>query len=321
MHTRPGRSSSSRKAARRYGCCQSRTWLVIVRFVVVLYFMFLVQQWTDSVERPNEALCEIKDTFFMIIPDIPRVMGGGVHAADILIAVQLGMFFVWIFAVSPNRELWIRRWFSMWSYGYFLRMLTVGATHFYAPPFKDQLPYQPDSPYLGALYLLASIRASLNDLMFSGHTMTWVLSARFVFYYGSDRLFHTVYIAAATAGPLLLIAVREHYSADVIVGAGVGTAVFSLYHLWYDRFFRRRWDPTWEVYVPVPMIVSYPCTLTMADGTRCVIGEGRVGERELVGNVPPERQSYMNMVRWLDGGDEHPDAGPSHPGVVTMNPI
>ena len=303
--------ADKRRRRRRQGCwchCEWTTWFVLARFVAVIYVMFLVQQWTDSVERPNPGMCEIKDTFFMVIPNIPRMMNGGAHAADIWILIQLGVFFLWLFTTSPDPQLWVRRWFSMWTYGYGLRVLTVGATHFYPPDFKDQQPYVGDNVFLGALLLLVSVRSSLADLMFSGHTLTWVLSARFVYYYAVSPTFKALYVAGAILGPFLLIAVREHYSVDTIVAAIIATGIFSIYHLWYDKYFRQQWLRTWEVEVTQPMRIVYPVTLQNGDGTEWIIGADRAGEVELVGaGVTPERDAYMKLMRTIDG-----DTGPYH---------
>lgn len=281
---------------------------MIGRFILVIYFMFLMQQWTDSIERPNntDGTCKINDTFFMIIPNMPVSMNSDfmATAADVWILTQLTVFFAWIFATSPDTQLWVRRWFSMWTYGYGLRALLVGLTHYYAPEFKNHEPYAPDNPFYGALLLLIQIRSSLADLMFSGHTMTWVMSARFVSYYGVSLLFKSLYIVGAIFGPLLLIAVREHYSADVVVALFVGYGIFEIYHLWYDRCYRERWLRVWQIEVIQPVRIVYPVTLRMADGTEWVIGANKAGEVELVGgHVTPERDAYMNFTRWVDGDE------------------
>jgi hypothetical protein len=285
---------------------EGRTWLVIGRFILTIFLMFLVQQWSDVQERPNNEICEIKDTFFLIIPNLPRVMDDSfsVHAADAWILIQLGVFFAWIALTSPNRQLWVRRWFTMWTYGYGLRALTVGLTFYYAPEFKDQEPFAADNPFYGALLLLLQLRSSLTDLMFSGHTMTWVLSARFVYYYAASMLFRSFYVAGAVLGPFLLIAVREHYSADVVVAVFVAYGVFEIYHLWYVRGYRERWLRTWEIEVDGPVRIVYPVRVQTAEGYEMVIGADRAGQVELIGaHVTPEREAWMQVTRYLDGDE------------------
>ena len=58
---------------------------MIGRFILVIYIMSLLQMWADSRMRVNADVCEIEDTFFYIIPNIPRIMGSSfsAHAADL----------------------------------------------------------------------------------------------------------------------------------------------------------------------------------------------------------------------------------------------
>lgn len=307
-------AAHGRKRPGAYDCfgVEGRTWLTIGRFLLIVYIMMLVQQWVDSRPRTNNDQCEIGDTLFFIIPDLPRITGDMVSAsvADFWMVIHIVTFFLWIAVTSPNRQLWVRRWFTLWGNGYGLRALVVGLTWYYAPAFKDHEGYVSSNPFYGALVMLAQVRSSLTDLMFSGHTLTFVLSARFVYYYGVSIMFRSFYVISAIFGPILLIAVREHYSADVGVAAIVAYLVFEVYHLWYVRGYRQRWLRVWEIEVSEPIVVIYPVQVTLGDGTQLVIGQERAGERELIGgHVSPERDALMKVLRYIDG-DEVPRRAP-----------
>lgn len=288
----------------RYDCfgIEGRTWYVLARFVVAVFLMSLAQIWTDSQPRPDPATCRVSDTLFMIIPNLPRMTDGRfpAHIADLWIGGQLAVFFVWLYLDAPNRQLWVRRWVTLWTYAYGLRALIVGATHYLPPFFKDHAAYIPENVLYGAILITLQLRASLADLMYSGHTVTWVMSALFVWRYSSVAVFAYLYAAAAVVGPILLIAVREHYSADVLVAAAFGGFIFAFFHLWYVRNYRERWIRVWEVEVAQPTRIVYPVSVEMADGTRMVIGADRAGDVELVGaHVGPWHEAYMKWARYL----------------------
>lgn len=298
------------------------TWAALARFFAVVFAMALMQLWTDSRARPE---CEIQDTLFMIIPNLPRWMGIPLltHAADvwvILTLVALALFIRFNF-FTGERQLYVRRWFSIWTYGYFFRFATVGLTHYVAPIRKGVDAYTPANPFLGALLITFGIQTSLNDLMFSGHTLTWVLAARYVWHYSKSDMFRQFFAVWCAAGPVLLLAVREHVGADVGVALIIGGLLFSWYHLWYVRNFRQSWLRLWELRVDQPMRVVYPLRMTDAEGNEWTIGENREGQVELVGaGVTPEREAYMQLIRWFDDG-QRASPPPPHPMMRTVRSI
>lgn len=297
------------------------TWATIARFFSVVFLMSLLQIWTDSIPRPTDIPeCQVEDTFYMVIPNLPRWMGVPLmgHAADLWILVTILMMIVFIYFNSPagQRQLYVRRWFCVWTYGYFFRFITIGLTHYLAPLRKGVVPYTPPNPFLGALLITVGVKSSLNDLMFSGHTMTWVLAARYVWLYGVNRMFRYFFVIWCMVGPILLVAVREHVSADVGVSFIVGALLFSWYHMWYVRGFRGGWLPVWEVEAAQPMRIVYPLRVVDGEGNTWTIGEDRKGRVELVGaGVTPERSQYMRLLQWFDEGDRYID--PHRPSVLT----
>ena len=215
--------------------------------------------------------------------------------------MQLVVFFAWVLTHAPNVQFWLRRWFTLWTYGYALRATVVGLTLYYPPEFKDHTGFVSSNPFVGALLLAVQVKSSLTDLMFSGHTTTWVLSARFVYYHSVSNVFRMLYVVGAVIGPILLVAVREHYSADVVVAVIIAWLLFEVHYLWIDRHYRDRWLPVWQVEVQEPMRIVYPLSVTDAEGRVWVIGKERAGEVELVGSgVTPERKWLMDYLRWLD---------------------
>jgi hypothetical protein len=123
---------------------------------------------------------------------------------------------------------------------YALRAITLLCTRYPRFPGVNGpyvLPNGYDVPW-GAILIILGVRTTQTDYMFSGHAVGWALTAMFFWHYRRRRSRSTVATVVAVVfwafnvtGMFLLIAVREHYTADVVVGVVVATLVFNVYHL------------------------------------------------------------------------------------------
>jgi len=119
---------------------------------------------------------------------------------------------------------------------FFMRCLTLLATRYPQIPGGLNGLYNPDvNAFVGALLIVVGARATQTDYMFSGHTANWILLSMFFWHYrkagGGYSLMSVLFWAYNLTGVFLLLAVRTHYTADVLVGGFMAGLVFNGYHL------------------------------------------------------------------------------------------
>lgn len=107
---------------------------------------------------------------------------------------------------------------------------------------QTSLPNPPNAPYadvpsipLAAVLVILGVRSTLTDYMFSGHTCVWVLTAIFLWQYRKPGAEYTalamLFWAFNATGIVLLIGVRTHYSADVVIAVFLTILVATLYYV------------------------------------------------------------------------------------------
>ncbi|VDP34410.1 unnamed protein product [Heligmosomoides polygyrus] len=83
-----------------------------------------------------------------------------------------------------------------------------------------------------------------GDMLFSGHTLSMVLSALFIAYYLPSRwqLLQYVPVAFTVLGVVCVIISRTHYTIDIVIAYLLTNFVFRLYHAFceVDVFMERR---------------------------------------------------------------------------------
>lgn len=295
-------------------CCAScngvnwrRIGAVLAIFFIVILSMALVQLWIESHEVEGQG-CKLFDTGQFIIGNATVTFmstSGFSSIADIWVAISVIMFFFWLGLDFSHPEREFGRFFLVWGLVYLQRAFTVGATRY--PLLAGNQPYVPPNPVLGALLITIGIMKTYSDFMFSGHTATWVITGFFIFRYAHNRFLAWLYIAFNCVGPFLLVLVEEHYLADVIVGALIGTWTFVAYHLVNDDKILALLRGVWSVHLEGnnQARIVYPLMMTDAEGNTWEIGGDKKDTVQLVGgNTNPQRYALWRLIKWFDGDFE-----------------
>lgn len=114
-----------------------------------------------------------------------------------------------------------------------LRALTLLCTRYPRIPGGPNDVYVTPNTALGAVLVLLGMRTTQTDFLFSGHTSGWILMALFFWHYHKPGFAPVALLfwLSNVTGIVLLIAVRTHYTADVLVAVIVSCLTFTCYHL------------------------------------------------------------------------------------------
>jgi len=227
--------------------------------------MAMVQLYGDSLPNYNAVCRPLQDLGFKIIPQLGLDWGGGdtdySNVADIWILVAYVSFFLIVLFLIHNPLLVTRRFFWVMTGNFVLRTLVVGVTRYPRLPFALG-NYHPTNFLWGAILVVAGARTTATDIMFSGHTLGFITCASFVSRYMKHSLFSVFYWLFCAIGILSLLAVREHYTADVIVSLFIARLMFSNYHLFLDSEYIRFWKPGLElITIEAPAKITLPATI------------------------------------------------------------
>lgn len=221
-----------------------QTFIVVVYFIISGIFNGLLQLWGDSIPNYPNICGPLHDIGFIILPSINTGVYILDHMADLFIIISLVLFILYIiFGVRRgHKELVFRRFLLCWSLIINMRTLSVAVTRYpRLPAFADN--YTPANIFVGALLIIVGVESTVTDMMFSGHTSVWIIIALFTTYYANKRdIFHYFMWIINISGIVLLIAAREHYTADVIIGIFISTMVFLIYHFLVDTEILNNWD-------------------------------------------------------------------------------
>lgn len=205
--------------------------------------MAILQLYPDSLEDYPRECAPLKDLGFQIIPYLGVNWSSGTDfnsLADIWVIISLITFFVVMTFLLQYPQLILRRWFWIMSLIFVMRALLVVSTRYPRLPYKA-IDYHPSSWWAGALLIISGVRATATDMMFSGHTANWIISASFMSRYSHYGLFSILFWIFNILGILSLIAVREHYTADILVAVFLAKFTFWAYHLFFDSLYMRYW--------------------------------------------------------------------------------
>ena len=191
--------------------------------------------------------------------------------ADIWIIVSLVSFFAIVLFVFYRPQLIVRRFLFIYSAVFAFRALTVMATGYARLPYRSD-PFRPTNPAWGALLIMAGVRTTAKDLMFSGHTAGWILTASMISRYSHHTVLSVMYWLFNIAGILVLDGVREHTTADILVAVLITRLAYSNYHLWLDSEHIRFWRPGIEVTALQPADLFLPLHVVDAVGARYSVG-------------------------------------------------
>lgn len=281
-----------------------RIGVILAIFIGIICSMALLQLWIESHEVKGKN-CELFDTgqFLFGVNAVKFMSGTGFSSiADIWVLVSVAGFFFWLGLDFRYPEREFGRFFLVWGMIYLQRAITIGATRY--PLLNGNVPYVPKNPILGALLVTVGVMKTYSDFMFSGHTATWVVTAFFVCRYAHNRFLAWLYVVFNCVGPFLLIVVKEHYLADVLVGALVGLWTVVGYHLIHDDEFLAPFRGVWNVYLrgDEAVRIVYPITMKDAEGRKWTIGNNMPYVVHLVGGkTSPPRQVLWKLIKWFDG--------------------
>ncbi len=204
---------------------------VIVQWALttlILFFMAMAQLRADLLTPYNV----IYDIGFDVFPQIYAWPTTTFFASivDVWIIVSYGTFlFVCFFWLEHKAKV---RFLICLSLVYAMRTLTLLATRYpLASASITNEPYRAPNVFLSSFLVMIGMRTTQLDYMFSGHTAVWTLASLFVAVYGKSRVGAILYALFNLAGVFLILAMRMHYTADVLVGFFISSLLFFVYHV------------------------------------------------------------------------------------------
>jgi len=202
--------------------------------------LLLLVAWCMAMSQLNsDSLPPLWDLGYAVIPALTGVVWTNSSyyrsLADIFLVVSIAVFFLLILPFAVKRP-WITLVRFMWCLAalFAMRTLTLLSTVYPLTPLPDARYVAPSIP-LGAILILFGLRATTSDLMFSGHTVFWVLMATFFWQYRKRGLEYTalalLYWAMSITGIVLLIGCRVHFTSDCVVATLLSLLVAMLYYI------------------------------------------------------------------------------------------
>jgi len=219
-----------------------RTVLSIVCLLAVMYVSGLVHVWSDYRSSKYPKGFQIRDLGWELLPFIQFVQIANVWLGFAVVATWSMLLAYYV--MLPHRLAHILRRVMWLLAGLFaLRALCILVTTEPLPPRAggDGGLYTPSNAGLGALLIMFGARSSGSDLIFSGHTVVFVVHGclwwTYFFgerHYGIPDWVRFLYAVAASAfcaiGPLFMVAVRWHQTVDVVLGATLSLCAYYIYH-------------------------------------------------------------------------------------------
>jgi PAP2 superfamily C-terminal len=257
---------------------QIQTLIALTILLCTALFMMFMQLYTDSIEDYPAECGELIDFGFKVFPYWSNVS----WLADVWVIVSIVIFVVFTLAISS--ELALRRFMLILACLFFCRALIVPTTRYPGLPINANR-YRPDNWLAGAILVLIGVHQTATDMLFSGHTANWILTASMMSRYSNYQWYAVVFWIFNICGIVSLIFLREHYLSDIITGVIVSKLAFWAYHLFLDSEYMRYW-------VPGVYLISYtgePVTINGERVQTTVQGKTTVGYTRL----------YW-WLRWLD---------------------
>jgi len=201
---------------------------------------------TASLSIVHEFMPEHESLPDVILNNIPY-QEWALYASELTIQIQVG-FAIAMCIFHKHRTIVIRRVALMLSLLYGYRAITMMVTvlpkankdYYCEPKLKTKgqvLTF--GTVLLRVVKLLSGFGLTMNgkhtycgDFIFSGHTMTLVLSCLAIREYTSKRLWvvHWLYVLSTFAGVCFLMLGRGHYSIDVLIAYWITTRLWYLIH-------------------------------------------------------------------------------------------
>lgn len=277
--------------------------------------MALAQQYSDSLPEYPPECSPLQDLGFKILPWVQvhwDTQTWWENIADVWISASYGLFFVLLIFACRDSVLMLTRFFWCLSYAFAIRTLIVLATRYPRVPFKSTPNYHADNIIWGALLILLGVRTTSTDMMFSAHTCGWVMTAWFIWHYSKTLWVTLPYLLFNVTGIILLLCVREHYTADVLVAIFLALLIPLVYHLLLDDEMHMAFGSTLTLHHVQPNVdLLLPLKVTDARGntlTNFVIDNAQLANNTRTAFIRTGRGKrwgltrLMNLLVWLDRG-------------------
>jgi hypothetical protein len=216
-----------------------RLCVAVAVLVLVIWLMAMSQLRSDSLPKPTCG--PLQDVGFDAIPSLHHLTWPTTTywatIADVWCFVTYIVFGCLIVPFCCKTP-WLAktRFTFCLAFVFALRTLTLLCTRYPQIPGGTNDVYITPNTALGAVLVVLGVRTTQTDLLFSGHTAGWILMAHFFWHYhkpGFAPLAVLFWLSNIT-GIILLIGVRTHYTADVLVGGIIAGLTFTCYHLAVD---------------------------------------------------------------------------------------
>jgi len=192
-------------------------------FCVIAYiFMGIVQVWQQG--RSSQASGKISDLAFDFLPFLDWPWLSSVFLIILLIATILVSPFTGYF------ELLWRRHFWMQGTLFALRALTISGTVFPDPRGKCSPHIDDDWIVWHGILTTVGLYTTCSDMMFSGHTVTFILLAFIWHQYVKIEWAAALVYTWVFIGILSLLVTRFHYIDDIIVAFMLTIGIIIIYH-------------------------------------------------------------------------------------------
>jgi len=210
---------------------------------------FLIFAWvatTTSLALTHERLPEY-NTSHNALPDLIldniKYQSWGLDASEITIMICTWMAFL-VTLFHKHRFIVLRRMFLLVGIHYYYRAVTMYVTvlpkpndNYVCAPKADHVTFM--VIFQRVLKLLSGMGLSINgkhvycgDYIYSGHTMTLIMTYLVIKEYSPKRWFplHWLSLGLTSFGVVALLLARGHYSIDVVIAYWITTRLWWMYH-------------------------------------------------------------------------------------------
>ncbi|XP_017772359.1 PREDICTED: phosphatidylcholine:ceramide cholinephosphotransferase 2-like isoform X2 [Nicrophorus vespilloides] len=217
-------------------------WKMLVALVIFFFSSLLVLISLATVHErvpDRKTYGPLPDIFY----DILGAHDWGLTVSEYLIIVAFNSMIV-VIILHKHRFILARRLFLIMSLLYMYRALTmfvtvlpISSTTYYCSPKNNNTSTLEMAKRV--LDMLSGMGLSINgkqtycgDFIYSGHTLTLVISYLFIAEYTPKKLYpvHWLYWLIAVVGVFMLQLSRSHYTIDVILAYYVTTRIFWIFH-------------------------------------------------------------------------------------------
>jgi len=155
---------------------------------------------------------------------------------DVSVGVAASLTMLWLIVDGPTHQKLsvFRRFLLMSSVMYWLRAICVVSTQLPNPFQTDDPKYHYEWTHniaYEALLCLLRIKATNNDVFFSGHTVCITMCALTLDTYCTRKWLPWSFWTASVFTLYVIVATKFHYTIDVVIAFALSVVIWKLYHL------------------------------------------------------------------------------------------